>query len=247
MGAANTWSQMGIPYVIDNGGLTVPSGSSLTISPGVVVKFKPNVTYTPTYLNIVGSLAANGTGQAPVTFTSYRDDTGPGDTNGDAANTTPAAGDWGYIGFASGATGSVSYAVVRYGGSQHFPATYDISEVGALEIATQSAQPTLANLTVTDNITGIRFDNGSGTTTTVIASAFASNTNGIHVWEAPHQPSLVQHLPTTRIAFGARAGWLPPSREVQSPRRREDGRHSSARLASLARIPGPRCRAPGSC
>ena len=109
MGGANTWSQVGVPYVIDNSGLTVPSGSSLTISPGVVVKFKPNVTYTPTYLNIVGSLAANGTAQAPITFTSYRDDTVLGDTNGDAAATTPVAGDWAYIGFASGATGSVGY------------------------------------------------------------------------------------------------------------------------------------------
>ena len=180
MQGANAWSQVGIPYVIDNGGLVAPNGTSLTISPGVVVKFKTNVNLSPTYLNIVGSLTANGTASQPITFTSYRDDTAIGDTNGDGSNSTPAPGDWGFIQFAGGATGSVNFAVVRYGGSQWFPATNGVIEVGALEIWTQTAQPTLANLTVTDNITGIRFDIG-GTTATVTASTFTRNTNGVHV------------------------------------------------------------------
>ncbi len=178
-----TWGQLGIPYVIDNGGLTVPAGATLTIAPGVVVKFKPDVTSTPTFLNIAGSLVANGTASHSIIFTSYKDDTVGGDTNGDAGSTAPAAGDWAYIQFASGSTGSVSYTTVRYGGSRYQIAGYEGSpvEIGALEIATQSAQPTLANLTVTDNITGIRFDNGRGTTTAATASTFARNTNGVHV------------------------------------------------------------------
>ncbi len=182
MQGTNVWSQVGIPYVIDNGGLTVPVGATLTFAPGVVVKFQPDVTSTPTYLNVLGSLTANGTATQPITFTSYKDDTVLGDTNGDGNHSTPAPGDWADIQFAGGATGSVSYATVRYGGSRYQIAGYEGSpvEIGALEIATQSAQPTLANLTLTDNITGIRF-NGGGTNGSVTASTFLRNTNGVHV------------------------------------------------------------------
>ena len=105
MQGANAWSQVGIPYVIDNGGLTVPAGATLTIAPGVAVKFKPDVTSTPTYLNIVGSLTANGTAAQPITFTSCKDDTILGDTNGDGNSSAPAPGDWAYIQFSSGLDG----------------------------------------------------------------------------------------------------------------------------------------------
>ena len=230
--AGNTVWTTGKVYVIPNGGVTVPVGSTLTIQPGVVVKFKLNVTYTPTYLNIAGSLTANGTAAQPITFTSYRDDTAGGDTNGDGKATAPAAGDWAYIQFASGATGSVSYAVVRYGGSQHFPATYDISEIGALEIATQTAQPTLANLTLSGNITGIRFDNGGGTTPTVTGSAFTSNTNGIHVLGNAAPTITGSAFTDNTNAVWARAVRLLASRAGQSPRRRVRGRHFSARRVS---------------
>src|SRR5438445_5287886 len=51
----------------------------------------------------------------------------------------------------------------------------------SLEISTQSAEPTLANLTVTDNITGIRLEKHTNAIQTVHDIVFARNTDGAHV------------------------------------------------------------------
>ena len=184
MQGTNVWSQVGIPYVIDNGGLTVPVGATLTFAPGVVVKFSaPTLLRLRPYLNVLGSLTANGTATQPITFTSYKDDTVLGDTNGDGNHEHQRRGTGLISNLPAARRGSVSYATVRYGGSRYQNTRGTKAapvEIGALEIATQSAQPTLANLTLTDNITGIRF-NGGGTNGSVTASTFLRNTNGVHV------------------------------------------------------------------
>ena len=182
IGSDTVWSQTSVPYVVGCGRVTVASGATLTIGPGVIVKFVNNVGYSdncPALLNVAGNLVANGTAAQKIYFTSLKDDTVGGDTNGDGANTTPAQGNWGGISFSSGATGSISNAVIRYGGSYNDPACCGMGEIGAVEIQTGSAQPTLSNLTLTDNYAAIRVGNGSNTT--ISGLTFARNTIGIRV------------------------------------------------------------------
>src|SRR3989338_4171406 len=107
-----TWSTAGGTYIID-GSVTISSGVTVTIDPGVVVKFKT----ISSILNVSGTLTAQGTSTAPIYFTSYKDDTVGRDTNGDGSATSPAGGDWRQIFLNSGSTVNLAYAVVRYGGN----------------------------------------------------------------------------------------------------------------------------------
>ncbi len=65
-----TWDLTGSPYVIPNGGVTVSNAVTLTLDPGVVVKFEsPN-----TKLRILGKLNVSGTSDNKIIFTSIKDD-----------------------------------------------------------------------------------------------------------------------------------------------------------------------------
>ncbi|MCP4166316.1 MAG: hypothetical protein GY759_10535 [Chloroflexi bacterium] len=109
-----TWTPAGSPY-IPTCDVTVNAGVTLTIQPGVVVKFKDFWTD----LFIRGTLIAAGTEGNPIYFTSIKDDTIGGDSNGDGSATSPAPDDWSSLVFASTSTGSVlENSVVRYGGGQ---------------------------------------------------------------------------------------------------------------------------------
>jgi hypothetical protein len=77
-----TWTVANSPYVLD-GNVTVASGVTLTINPGVIVKFNG----TLRELRVNGTLSAVGTSGSHIVFTSYQDDSVGGDTNGDGAAT----------------------------------------------------------------------------------------------------------------------------------------------------------------
>jgi RHS repeat-associated protein len=106
------WTTSGSPYVVD-GTVTVNTGVTLTIDPGVIVKFNG----AAVGLTIDGTLNAIGTSGSRITFTSYQDDTAGGDTNGDGTATTGAKGQWRSIYGLNGGHLNISYADIRYGGS----------------------------------------------------------------------------------------------------------------------------------
>lgn len=108
-----TWTQAQSPYVVQST-VFVNQGVTLTIDPGVVIKFRTNLTQL--YVN--GTLAVNGTATDKVYFTSYKDDSVGGDTNRDGTATRPLPKDWADIRFNAGSAATITHAVVRYGGDR---------------------------------------------------------------------------------------------------------------------------------
>jgi hypothetical protein len=111
----------GCNIAVDNGSslpilanLTVAAGNTLTFAPGTIVKSNG------TMLDVSGTLMAQGTPAAPITFTSWWDDTVGGDSDGDAGTRPPIRGDWQAITFLAGSTGRISNAVTSYGGSNYW-------------------------------------------------------------------------------------------------------------------------------
>jgi len=105
----NTVLDSGI-YIIDTD-IRINSGVTVTVNPGVILKFKAN-----NRLNIEGVLHAVGQVDSQVVFTSYKDDSYGGDTNGDGAATDPSPGDWANLYF-NGNSGSIlQHAIVKFGG-----------------------------------------------------------------------------------------------------------------------------------
>jgi hypothetical protein len=105
-----TWTTTGSPYVLD-GTVTVASGVTLTIDPGVIVKFNGQLRQ----LIVNGTLHAVGTNSQEIYFTSLKDDSVGGDTGGDGA-TTGSPGQWLDIELNNSTTSDIEYATIRYGG-----------------------------------------------------------------------------------------------------------------------------------
>ncbi len=114
LSGVRTWSADTV-YVV-TASVTIPNGSSLTLEPGTIVKFATGQSMT-----ISGLMSAIGTPDAYVVFTSLRDDTFGGDSNGDGEATVPAPGNWSnlFISSPGASVGStLRYAVVRFGSNQ---------------------------------------------------------------------------------------------------------------------------------
>lgn len=89
--------------------ITVPSGATLTILPGAIVKFTKGTQLT---VESGGSLMAEGSPVLPIALTSIRDDDHGGDTNSDGEATTPIAGDW--LGVSINGTATFSHVLISY-------------------------------------------------------------------------------------------------------------------------------------
>lgn len=101
-------------WVINTSNPVVPEGTSLVLSPGVVLKFDVGRA-----LYVLGNLNATGSPSQKIVVTSLRDDSAGGDANGDGASTLPQKGDWGSIVFSgTGSSASqLSYCDLAYGGN----------------------------------------------------------------------------------------------------------------------------------
>lgn len=102
-------------------------------------------------VSVTGALDASGTAAAPVVFTSERDDSVGGDTNGDGAATTAAVGDWYQIVYYSGSSGVIDHATIRYAGRGNYIAVYCYA----------GAPSQLTNTTIADAYQGFRANSTS--------------------------------------------------------------------------------------
>jgi|GEM_PF-3566074 len=170
LGASETW-QPDLPYIIQNtSGLTIPSGVTLTIQPGVIVKLQGNA---PLINN--GVLNASGNASSSVCFTSLYDDTVGGDTNNDGSSTDPTTSflHWQYIKTNSGASTTLSYANIKYGSYTVQVNVYN-SSGGSLTINNS----TIASGGMPPTTYGI-FSQGD---TTITTSEITGFTYGMYLW-----------------------------------------------------------------
>jgi RHS repeat-associated protein len=89
LSANQTWQGNRVYYIKND--IIIPNNVALTIGEGAIVKFETGKRIT---VNAGGTLRVNGTANNKVVFTSIKDDTHGGDTNGDGKNSAPSIGDW---------------------------------------------------------------------------------------------------------------------------------------------------------
>lgn len=141
-----------ITWILDEN-LSVTSGATLTIEPGVVVKMRGNKNLT-----VEGTLVADGTPDSLIIFTSEKDDGfgNPEDTNNDGSITQPAPGNWSYVRFEDTSDDLncvFDNCVIRYGGSYNHGG-----------VVLDNAGPTISNSIFSYNDYGLELQGSSAPT-----------------------------------------------------------------------------------
>jgi len=178
-----TWTTASSTYIVTTG-IAINAGVTLTINPGVIVKFSGIMSG----ITVNGTLNAQGTALAPIYFTSYKDDTVNGDTNGDATSTTPAGGDWFWFSIPAGGAATIDNAIIRYGGSFNTALFYnnggnltlansEVASSSKYGIWTYSGISTIASSTIDHNASYGIYHTG-GTTTVATSTIRDHSTYG---------------------------------------------------------------------
>ncbi|MDE3057711.1 MAG: right-handed parallel beta-helix repeat-containing protein [Bacteroidota bacterium] len=136
--------------------ITVPSGVTLTINKGIVIKGYSDYQV----ITVQGKLVANGTADSAIVITSAKDDNfgNPHDTNKDGNTSAPAVGDWGGIVFEPGSDSAsiLNYCRLTYGSLpwtwSHY---YNNTEYYQGEISTFNASPTISNCSIGNVVYGV--------------------------------------------------------------------------------------------
>ncbi len=182
----STWSS-GVFWIKNN--ISVNNGFRLTIKPGVIVKFAPNARLT-----INGSITASGIADSLIIFTSERDDSYAGDTNGDSTATIAARGNWDmiWLNAAQNSTSILKNCIFKWGGSS-----------GNGNVRVDNAAPVIDSIYSTQSSSyGIFLVNGA--TPAVSNSAFGSNNNyGMYI--SSSNPSVYRSTISSNNSYGIHA------------------------------------------
>lgn len=161
-----TWTLANSPYIMTCD-VSIANNVTLTIEPGVVVKADS----ADDDLHLYGTLVMDGSNVSPIVFTSYRDDSYGGDSNGDGGATSPAAGDWGGIYFHAGSFNNViDNCLMAYGGS-------NAAQGAAANLRTDNVDLTITNCTFRNSAShGVSGNGVSGSVAMVVnGNSFQNN------------------------------------------------------------------------